>query len=242
MNDSLSAASTPEAQRILRCLPSNLRAVVFDKDGLLLDTELLELQSAQAACAILGFELLREDYLAFIGYPRDANNIRLKKLFGAGFPLEAYHHERTAIRNRLFSSNINAKPGAVELVSACRLLKLKIGVATSSKRVQAIADLGAAGILEQVDVLVCRDDVSNGKPDPESFRLAVKRLGVEPSECLALEDSRAGIASARGAGLLTIMIPDLIPDDGCAAEFGATLATSLWEVYRALSALAENRV
>lgn len=184
---------------------------------------------------MLGFDLTLERYIDFVGHPRDLNDLRLRRLFGDSFPLAQYHQQRLEIWDRLRGSAVSVKSGARELLFAAKGFGLGIGVATSARRVRAEHDLRSVDLLPSIDVLVCRDDVVHGKPDPTTYQLACERLRVPPSQCLALEDSCAGVASATSAGLPTIMIPDLIPDDGCAERCGAILATDLWVVLHALS-------
>jgi beta-phosphoglucomutase-like phosphatase (HAD superfamily) len=105
-----------------------------------------------------------------------------------------------------------------------------MAVATSSRSPHALSHLGTAGLLELFDTIVTRDDVTNPKPDPEPYLLAASRLGIAPAACLAIEDSHAGVRAAHGAGMQTIMVPDLLPPSDEVRALCDAVMQSLHEV------------
>jgi HAD superfamily hydrolase (TIGR01509 family) len=191
-------------------LPRTPHAVVFDMDGLLLDTEALYRTAIMGACAELGFPMNDELHLSLVGCPLDANRIQLERAFGPGFPFEAYVASYRGKFAALAVDGIPTRPGAPELLAYLTEAGVPMAVATSTGRPAALKHLTQAGFLDRFRAVVARDDVSCGKPDPEVFLTAAQRLGVDPSLCLALEDSHNGVRAASSAGMMTVMVPDLL--------------------------------
>lgn len=191
-------------------IPAPLSAVIFDKDGVLLDTETVVRDAMFRACADLGYEMVDELHLSLIGGARDANDAKLTAHFGAAFPLAAYR-ERCRIHFEDFCrSGVPVKPGARELLQFLKERRIPRAVATSTRRDRSEENLKRSGLFGLIDVLVARDDVRFAKPHPESFLKAAELLDVPPSQCLVLEDSYNGIRAAHAARMATIMIPDLL--------------------------------
>jgi HAD superfamily hydrolase (TIGR01509 family) len=191
-------------------LPRTPHAVVFDMDGLLLDTEALYRTAIMGASAELGFPMDDELHLSLVGCPLDANRLQLERAFGPAFPFEAYGTTYRGKFAALAVDGIPTRPGAPELLAYLAEAGLPMAVATSTGRATALKHLAQAGFLDRFQAVVARDDVSRGKPDPEVFLTAAQRLGVEPGLCLALEDSHNGVRAASGAGMMTVMVPDLL--------------------------------
>lgn len=217
-------------------IPMPLEAVVFDMDGLLLDTETLYRTAIFAACASQGRAMLDHVHLSLIGTPKELGDAKLMAHFGAGFDLERYHAACAEHFDGLCEAGVPLRPGAGELVAWLKARGVPIGVATSTARGRAQARLARAGLLDLLDVLVTRSDVAQGKPHPESYLKAAAALGARPSRCLALEDSHNGVRSAAAAGMATIMIPDLLPPSGEIEALCAGVLPSLTEVRLRLQA------
>ncbi|WP_421996197.1 HAD family hydrolase [Roseococcus sp.] len=215
-------------------IPTPLDAVVFDMDGLLLDTEALYRTAIFAACASQGHAMVDHVHLSLIGAPEEVGDAKLMGHFGAGFDLGLYHATSAAHFDALCGLGAPLRPGAREIVAFLKSQGVPLGVATSTARGRAEARLAKAGLLEALDVLVTRSDVTQGKPHPESYLKAAAALGARPSHCLALEDSHNGVRSAAAAGMATIMIPDLLPATEEIAALCAGVLPSLLDVLEAL--------
>lgn len=220
--------------RSLACKPA---AVVFDMDGLLLDTERLHQQAVLATCGRLGFEMTQQLLLSLVGGTRADNAERLVRAFGVTFPLDAYHAECRSHFAKLCAQGIELRPGAMEMFSFLEEHRIPIAVATSTVGPTATHHLREAGLLARLAALVTRDDVTHGKPHPEPYLKAARHLGAAPADCLALEDSHSGARSALAAGMPTVLVPDLLPATPEIADRCVHVAEDLHEVRRMILAL-----
>lgn len=186
-------------------------AVVFDMDGLLLDTERLYRAAHIASCRELGHDMDEALYGTLIGMPREISELRLLEAFGADLPLEDYRARCDRHFNLSCSGTIPLRPGALALIDFLQAHGIPRAVATSTEGGRARHHLRQAGILHRFGAVVTRSDVTRGKPHPESFLSAAAALVADPHRCLALEDSHNGVRAAAAAGMMTVMIPDLLP-------------------------------
>lgn len=212
-------------------LPRTPKAVVFDLDGTLIDSEALVRESHFHAAKALGYEMSDAQFLGLVGMHREANDLQLKAYYGDDFPLDLFIET-----TRAFVGDRAAplKAGALELMDALDDLGLSFGLATSSRRLWVERHFKAHNLADRFRAVVTRQDVVNGKPDPEPYQKASDLLGFAPLDVLAIEDSHAGVRAAYAAGCITVMIPDLLaPDDEMHAK--ARVLTSLADV-RALLA------
>lgn len=191
-------------------LPRSPKAVVFDLDGTLIDSEALVKEAHFAACAKLGFSMSEAQFLSLVGMHREANDAQLKLYYGHDFPLETFIAEtRAHVGDRVAP----LKAGAAELLDALDDLTLPYALATSSRRPWVERHFTAHRLTERFRAVVTRQDCVDGKPHPEPYLNASRLLGTPPLHVLALEDSHAGVRSAHAAGCMTIMIPDLLAPD-----------------------------
>ncbi|HEX7886364.1 MAG TPA: HAD family hydrolase, partial [Phenylobacterium sp.] len=130
--------------------------------------------------------------------------------FGEGFDLEAWSVGVSAHFREELAAGIALKTGAVEILDRLDELALPRAIATSSSLESVKASLGPHGLVDRFHALITRDVQTRGKPDPEPFLKAALALGVEPADCLALEDSHNGVRSASSAGMMTVMVPDML--------------------------------
>lgn len=185
------------------------KAVVFDKDGTLFDTEALFRGIARTAAARLGYSITDEIHDGFIGGTVDNTKRVLFEAFGSDFPFDDFHGEcRTRMNEHHSSSAIPMRPGAVAAVQHFVDIGVPLGLATSARGPEARRNLEAAGLLKCFDVIVTRDDVTNPKPNPEPYLRAAELLGFDASDCIAVEDSAMGATSAVNAGMTTFVVPD----------------------------------
>ena len=188
-------------------LPRKPRAVVFDLDGTLIDSEALVKEAHFAACADLGVTMTDAQFLSLVGLHREANDLQLKGYYGEDFPLE---HFIGLTRAHVGDRVAPLKTGAVELMDALDEIALPFALATSSRRPWVDKHFSAHRLGTRFRAVVTRQDVIEGKPHPEPYLRASKLLGAEPQDVLALEDSYAGVTSAHAAGYMTVMVPDLL--------------------------------
>ena len=211
----------------------DIHGVIFDMDGLLLDSERVALATVAAAAAEMGFEWPPELGLAMVGLNSKDGPAVIRRHLGDDYPVEALY----ASFGRLYElaideGRIPLKGGVTELFDVLDTLALGRVVATSTRRSRAEPKLAAVGLLNRVHGMVCGDEVARGKPAPDIFIAAAGRLGVAPANCLVLEDSNAGVRGALAAGARVVMVPDLLQpaDDVLAA--GVPRAASLHDLAR----------
>ncbi len=189
-----------------------LRAIVFDFDGVLVDTEPLHFKAFQTIAPQMGTSIDFDEYLqTFIGFDdRDAVRELCRK---AGrvmdeAALAQFRRLKQVTFDALVASGVAMIPGARALVEASAAA-MPVAIASGATRRDIDLVLGPLGIRDVFGVVVSANDVARSKPDPETYTLAVQRLAqqmgpLQPDECLAIEDTAAGLASARGAGLRTL--------------------------------------
>jgi HAD superfamily hydrolase (TIGR01509 family) len=201
-----------------------LRAVVFDFDGVLVDSEPLHFRALRDALAPEGVAIDLEEYArTYLSYT-DRESIRIA-LEVHGFPYDAARVESVAERKaRLFEDllpSVPVFPGARELVVALGE-RASLAIASGARRAEIEAILAAAGLRSAFAEIVGADDVSHGKPDPEPYLAALRRLrsrapALAPEQCLVIEDTAAGIASGRAAGMKVVGVTHTYPVAALAA-------------------------
>jgi HAD superfamily hydrolase (TIGR01509 family) len=212
-----------------------IRAVVFDMDGLMLDTEPIYKRAWQAASAELGHELEDGFYAQFVGRPNDDCERLLLERFGAEFPLDRFRARWRELWDADAAANgIRTKPGLLELLALLETLKIPFAIATSSEAAETEFCLLAAGLDGRFPVRVTRDQITHGKPAPDIFLEAARRLQTDPAQCVALEDSETGILSASRAGMVTLLIPDSAPPSATASSTAFRVLPSLLEACDAI--------
>jgi HAD superfamily hydrolase (TIGR01509 family) len=199
-------------------LPHRPSAVIFDMDGLLFDTEALWQEALLSAAAERGRAIPDEVYDKSIGVRRSQCRDLFLSHFGEDFRFDDFHANWTRHFWLIAENKLALKPGAPELLEVLDQFRLPRAIATSSSRTTVERHLASHGLSDRFDQIVCRGDYENGKPAPDPFLKAAERLEVEPRSCLALEDSHVGVRSASAAGMMTVMVPDLLEptDELCA--------------------------
>ena len=187
-----------------------IKAAIFDMDGVILDTERIYDEGWKLACQQLCYDMPESVRLSFVGLNTENSRRRLRE-FSDAMDFDAlmsivYAH----LHGRIDRREIPVKSGLFELLDYLRATGRRIALATSTARPLAMAQLDTADLMKWFDETAFGDEVSHGKPAPDVYALAVKRLGLSPDECIALEDSPAGIRSAFDAGVRPVMVPDRI--------------------------------
>lgn len=199
-----------------------IRGVLFDMDGVLLDSERLGRAYLQEACGRRGYTLTDGMYAQLLGLTEAASRAKMAQFFGEDFPYDDMMVQ--VFRQRLVQ---DARQGAIPVkkgVEACfRGLKqrgIRIALATSSAR--PVVEQYVAGLrpLQNVfDAMVCGQEGGRSKPAPDIYLTAASRIGLSPGECLGVEDSIAGLQSLTAARIASVMVPDLLPYGDAAAPY-----------------------
>ncbi len=187
--------------------PRPVRAVVFDMDGLLVDTETVVFRAMTRAT---GAEFPIATFRRMVGLPNHASDAIVRDHFGEGFDLSAWNAAVSAHFREELAAGIALKAGVVEILDHLDTMGLPRAIATSSSLESVRASLGPHGIVDRFHALITRDVQANHKPHPEPFLKAAAALGADPADCLALEDSHNGVRSASAAGMMTVMVPDML--------------------------------
>ena len=211
-------------------LPRRPHAVIFDMDGLLFDTEALWQEGLLAAAAEAGHAIPDEVYKGSIGVRRSQCGPLFRSHFGEDFRFEDFHADWRRHFWRVAENRPAMKPGVLDLLQVLDQIGLPRAIATSSSRASVDRHLEAHGLTERFDAIVCRGDYDHGKPAPDPFVKAAERLSVDPRFCLALEDSHIGFRSAAAAGMMTVMVPDLMAATQDSSALCVLVARDLHEV------------
>jgi HAD superfamily hydrolase (TIGR01509 family) len=212
--------------------PRPVAAVVFDMDGTLIDSESVYHAAMADALVKLGLAPEKAFLHGLNGLPGPVVNGMIRARFGDDFPFETFRAHYLARREELVGAGIPLKPGAAEALRFVAGLGLPRALATSSQREAALGHLGRLDVLGHFDVVVTRDDVTRAKPFPDLFLTAAERLGVAPRDCLAVEDSHAGVRAALAAGMMTVMVPDVVPATDELRASCVAVHASLYELPR----------
>lgn len=190
-----------------------IKGFVFDMDGVLLDTESVCDRTWELAAN--DFNLTRDDAMRIISLCRGTNKKTSREIIlreiGSDFDVDSFMKATSDYFKKIESEEgISTKPYAKECLSYLKEKGYRLALASSTRQVVVEKELKAVGLFDFFEHLVCGDMVTNSKPDPEIYSTAVKELGLEPADCIAIEDSLNGLKSGKSAGLLTIMVPDRV--------------------------------
>lgn len=187
-----------------------VRGVLFDMDGVVLDTEKLYCRFWREAAMALGYPMTVEQALGMRSLNAQAGQAKLESYFGPGVSREAMKQKRVELMDAYVQIHgIDPKPGIHELLRELKRRGIRTAITTSSPMDRVRRYLKPLGLLDQFDCLCSGHDVPRGKPEPDIYLHGAASIGLEPCECLAIEDSHAGVLSASRAGCLTVLIPDL---------------------------------
>ena len=221
-------------------LPRPVAAVVFDMDGVLFDTETLYEKAALGAAREVGVPMTSEFFRSTVGSPSPVVRAQVVAHYGPDVPIDRMWEISRRIFRELTETQEILKPGVVELLDLLDELGLPRAVATSSVRPTVERHLHKHGLAGRFHGIAAQGEYARHKPHPDPFLKAAELLGVDPRACLAIEDSHHGVRSAASAGMMTVMVPDLLPatDEICALCLH--VVPDLHEVRRLLSGSASG--
>jgi len=206
-------------------------AIVFDMDGLLLDSERIVLDAFLLVCEHFELGDRTELLKQCIGTNRDYTRARMTESFGSGVDFNEFQNMWTLKHEEIVGDDaMPLMDGARELLDLIQQLDIPRAVATSTRSAQALDRLEKADLLHYFEFVVGGDQVTNSKPDPEIYLAATQKLGCNPTSCLAFEDSENGVRAALGAGLRVIQVPDLVAPSANVRALGHTILASLRDV------------
>ena len=208
-------------------------AVIFDMDGLMLDSERASLRCWSRAACEAGFEIEDDYWLRMVGHSTAACEAILRERLDEA-QIEALLARCNVLYHEEVDVGVPLRPGIVALLQWLQQQGIPRGVATSTRRPLAPRKLENAGLLDYFDAVTAGNDVSRPKPAPDIYLLAAQRLGADPARCLALEDSPAGVTAALAAGMTVIQVPDLVMPDEALRARGHRIVASLTDAQRLL--------
>jgi HAD superfamily hydrolase (TIGR01509 family) len=188
-----------------------IEAVIFDMDGLLLDTERIALAAYVEAAANVGLEDAAGLYPRYIGRDWKTTRALMEEALGTEDSRRlCLAWTESFDRMRFRTGGIPQKRGVNALLDLLEAAGTPVALATSTAREQTLAQLEASGLSDRFPTIATGDEVVSGKPAPDIYLLAASRLDRAPAACVALEDSEPGVEAARAAGMRVIMVPDLV--------------------------------
>lgn len=178
-----------------------IKGVIFDMDGVLIDSEEFICKAAISYLAGCGVSAQPEDFIPFVGAGEDRFIGGVAEKYGLRLDLEEAKVRTYGIYGDLITGKLGPLPGALEFIAKARGCGLKLAVASAADRMKVRINLREIGVgPESFDAVVTGSDVVNKKPDPEIFLKAAGQLGLKPSECLVVEDAVNGVRAARAGG------------------------------------------
>ncbi|TAK61888.1 HAD family phosphatase [Methylobacter sp.] len=214
---------------------TDFSAVIFDMDGLVLDTESTYIIAWQQAASAMGYDFSEDFCLSMSGLHYKDVELRLIEFCGAEFDLQVFNRLSGDFwRDHVNVHGITVKHGFNELLALLTQQKIPYCLATNSREVNALECLELAGIEEVFSIIVSRDHVQRGKPEPDVFFKASELLQVDISRCLVIEDSHAGIVAASRAGAVSVFIPSTAQVDPLTVELCDLMISDLAQLADAI--------
>ena len=208
-----------------------MKAVIFDMDGLMIDSERASYECYKKYMNNLGMDMTVEFYKTLLGQTVAICKEKFLREYGENFPYEECVKTMHKMLNQQFvTEGVPIKKGLIELLKYLKENNFKTMVATSSARNRVDIILNQAGVMKYFDDTICGDEVKNGKPNPEVFLKACDKLKINPNEALVLEDSEAGIQAAFGGGIDVVCVPDMKYPDEKYQKMSKAICKDLFDV------------
>ncbi len=220
----------------LTLLGRPVRGVAFDMDGLLVDTERVYYDALLAAAVSVGHEMTPAFAHSMVGVAGPDCIAMIQDHYGKGFAWGRFSDEYDRLVAERLEAEVPLRPGAREILAFLQAHGIPKAIATSAGRNAVQRYLGGHGLIPHFAAIVTREDVVRTKPAPDVYTAAAAQLGVPPAECLALEDSFHGITAAHAAGLMPIIVPDMLTVTDAVRAKCIAVADSLHDVQRMLEA------
>lgn len=182
------------------------RAILFDLDGLLVDTETLGIQVAIEVCKELGIELTPEEQKSFIGVTDEKFYQELFKRRQLDFNVGEFLAKHFTVYEKLLETTLTPFQGASELPGILKNFGFKIGLVSGSTRGQILTILEQLEVTKFFEVIISCEDITQSKPNPEGYLTAASKLQISPENCLVLEDAETGIMAGKNAGMRVIAV------------------------------------
>lgn len=210
-------------------------------DGVLLDTERLAADIYMKAAAESGWIIGEDFFLKTIGLSSRKTDEVLRGSFGVEYPLAAVKERyREMYRRKIREEGVPVKPGARHILERLHEEGIPLGLASSSRRETIMYHLDLAGMISFFKAATGGDEIEAGKPAPDIFLETARRLGCAAAECAVIEDSPAGLQGAKSAGMITVMVPDLVKPDAGRTSAADFVCTDLYLAERLLFRLADS--
>ncbi|GAA0076335.1 HAD family phosphatase [Clostridium sp. CTA-5] len=191
-----------------------IEAVLFDMDGVIFDTERIYLEIWTSVFNKYGYKMTKDVYVTVMGRGRENVIKTFIDIYGNDLPIMKMYDEKDELLLQIIDAGeVPIKPGAIEIIKSLKENGYKVALATSAKRNRLDKQLKIGDIKDIFDAIVCGDDVTNAKPDPEIFLDAAQKLSVSPKKCIVIEDSPAGIKAAYNANMVGLHVEDLKKSD-----------------------------
>ncbi|MCI9336373.1 MAG: HAD family phosphatase [Lachnospiraceae bacterium] len=208
-----------------------MKAVIFDMDGVLFDTERLCMEAWMAVAGKWGLPKMEEVFPQCIGLNANDSREVVCKAYGRDFDYPLFREETAAwFEDCVNRRGLPVKPGVREILEWLKESGFRVGLASSTKEATVRSHLELAGLSEYFTRLTTGDMVEHSKPRPDIYLLACDRLGVEPGQTYAVEDSPNGVRAAHAAGMRTVMVPDMVAPDEEMVRLSCAVLRDLTEV------------
>lgn len=207
------------------------KAIIFDMDGLMIDSERVTFESYVKVLKEEGRNFDLEFYKKLLGKTKQNIFQIFRDQYGQDFPIDEIYKRVHVCNNQEYDENgVPVKPGLIQLFPKLKEEQIPAVIATSSNRHRVIDILKRTGMEDYFEDMVCGDDIVHGKPDPEIFLSAAKKAGQNPEDCLVLEDSESGIMASKNANIPVICVVDLKYPEEPFSTYPEKIVSSLDEV------------